>query len=132
MKIILRKLLQEKSAATAVEFALLLPILIILTLGAFEIAIALYKKNQLANAVSIAQRQLQINQAADAQQIKTKIADALINIDSDDVLVTLSDNFTSDGFTERTVTISHNYDFILPLLSVFSVTLRENSSIIVE
>jgi Flp pilus assembly protein TadG len=120
----------RETGVAAVEFALVLPIFLLLVVGIVELAVAFYDQHVLTHASRVAVRSgivLRSPRLPDAtiQQIGTDAANALITFAADTPTVTVTAahgvNASNGNVPNLSVTVSYQYTGLLlgPMLSVF-------------
>ncbi len=102
-------LVKQKGAA-AVEFALVLPILLIVLLGIIDFGLYFYNDLQLTHAARDAARYLSVGNTAGAEQALAEAEDRLVSTSPPSVTLTPG----SQG-EAGTVTVQATYRFITPL-----------------
>lgn len=126
-----RLLLGDRSAAAAIEFAIISVPLVVLTIGIVDFGRTLYTRNNMAHAGDIGARMILIDgQAADATVTAT-IRDAFIAGPSGDLGVILG-TASQSGISFRTIDLSYQIDLLTPLLAVGEITLSHSRRVPVE
>jgi len=100
----------KQEGAAAVEFALLLPVLLIILLGIIDFGLYFYNDLQLTHAARDAARYLSVGNSTGAQQALDDAKDRLVSTSTPAVTLTPG----SQG-QEATVTVTATYNFITPL-----------------
>ena len=108
--------LDNRRGAAAVEFAFALPVLLIVFMGIFEIAMLLYARSTLQFGVDKAARFAIVNQSSTLAELQTKVTDE-INETMNATGVTVSvTSETVSGVNFLVIQASKNYDFSLPFV----------------
>ena len=114
----------SQSGASAIEFALVLPVLIVLLFGIIEFSVLFYDKAMLTNASREGAR-AGINYDWDGSEgwadidtvenvVEAYLGNRLITFGDNETITTkVSDNNTMDHGAPRTVTVEYNYDFLI-------------------
>lgn len=103
----------DSRAATAVEFAFVFPVFVLLIFGLFEFAQALRLNNELSLAASKASRLVMIDDSISNAALETEIRSVLSRLDADTLQVTLSTQ-TIAGQSYRIVELSYPYALSIP------------------
>ena len=115
----------NQSGASAIEFAFLLPVLLLFLFGIIEFSVLFYNKAMITNASREGAR-AGINYDWDGSEgwtdiatvedvVETYLGNMLITFGDNETITTrVSDNDTIlDHGTPRTVTVGYNYDFLI-------------------
>lgn len=102
--------LHRQDGAAAVEFALLLPVLLIILLGIIDFGLYFYNDLQLTHAARDAARYLSVGNSTGAQEALNDAEDRLVSTSAPAVTFTPG----SQG-EETTVMVTATYSFITPL-----------------
>lgn len=121
-----RRFRQDRSGATAVEFALIAQVLLLMIYGIVEFGQALYLRNDLSYAASQTSRAILLNPSLTGAQIAQIATDAMVRADTAELEVTVSTE-TLDGVRHRVVVVSLPYSLSLPLGELSSITLSATS-----
>lgn len=109
MKGLLAGLSKNRSGATAVEFALVSPLLFASMLGTFEAGLALYERNRTGAACSAGAREILISGADDNTAIEAAIRAKYKDAEQEDVSVAFAIRTVSgEDFKEIVVTYTHD------------------------
>lgn len=99
---------KDRAGATAVEFALVMPLVIASIFGTFEAGLAFYEKNRVGAACSAGARQILISGADDNSAIEAAIRGKYKSQEQDSLNVTLGTKTVSgEDFKEIVVTFTH-------------------------
>ena len=118
----LRSSLGEAGGATAVEFGILLPVLMLFVLGTFEFGRALEARNKMSHALSKAVRVINLDSAQTADAITAFITADLTRYGSEDLAVSVSPT-TVAGVDYVNISVTFPFNVIIPF-SDTSVTLN--------
>jgi Flp pilus assembly protein TadG len=118
--------LSDNSGATAVEFAIISSVFIILIFGLSYAAIWMFDKASLQFAVERASRLAAINTAATQNEIATAVNDYLggVGLPRADVVYSVSN---AAGFPVANIQASFAQTYTLPLVSTFNITYSANT-----
>ncbi len=108
--------LGSRRGAAAVEFAFVLPVILIIFMGIFEIAMLLYARSTLQFGVDKAARFAIVNQSSTLADLETKVAEEIgetMNTSGVTVAVTSE---TVSGVDFLVIQASKDYDFSLPFM----------------
>ena len=117
---------KNRSAAAAVEFALVAPLLILTTVVAIQLSVSMFAKHQLTDGVDRAVRLLQINPDTTSQELR----DAIVfryNFDADKVEIVKEVVTLTNGATAIKLTVRAQVDHIFSLLNLNVVSLSAES-----
>lgn len=92
-----RPFLQARAGTTAVEFALLAPVLILFLTGVFLVSLAYYQAATVQWSLERSVRQAMIDESCDAETIKALMADDLKRIGSPAVEITYTRDDSADA-----------------------------------
>ena len=109
-----RARLSGESGAAAVEFALVLPILLVVMFGIVDFGRAYQAKTQLTHAVREGVRTYVVTQDAARGEDKAVASAVSLGLDTDDVTTSGCDS-TSDIGEDATLTATYSFDYITPL-----------------
>lgn len=123
-----RRLLRAESGTALVEFAMVLPIYVVLLLGLVEFGRAFWIRNTLQFAAEEAGRYAMASLVTAPSQLTTKLQSQLSGIDAGlvDVQVTTD---TTGGTNYVTITADYVFEFLVPFLPVGPVTLTGRSRV---
>jgi len=116
-----------------VEFALVLPVILLLVLGTVDFGMLFLTKSQLAAASEAAAREFALNTALTASQIQTSLIGEFPGLPNLTV-----DNPVSSGSNPAvgTVTVHATYTFLSPVIEAFfghpTITLTSTTSMVEE
>jgi Flp pilus assembly protein TadG len=117
MKELKARLRSNREGATAVEFAIILPVLLLILMGLIDFAMALHTKNTLQYAVERAARYAIVNQSGSTGSFSTEVTTHLAGIiDDSSVSITVTPQ-SADGMNFVFIEASQTYNFTLPFIS---------------
>lgn len=129
MKTGLKHFAREQEGATAVEFALVVPVFLIFLFGIISLTQAFWIRNGLQYAVDDAGRYAMINTTATDDQIRTQLRSKLYGMDSSAVTITLS-SATSSGVTYKTIVTTYSFSpFNNGLVSIPTISLSTQARV---
>lgn len=118
------KLLGDTRGATAVEFAIICPLIFASVLGTFETGRALYERNRISAACAAGARAVTLSGASDEAAIEAAVRSKFQDTQQEDVTVLLTDETISGGNFKK-IAVTYDHDMIVNLgrhLSGFSFT----------
>jgi Flp pilus assembly protein TadG len=120
---------KHQRGAAAVEFALVLPILLMVLLGIIDFGLYFYNDLQLTHAARDAARYLSVGDSIGAEAAIAEAEDRLVATSSPSVSLTPG----SQG-EETTVTVTATYNFITPLPTLVGIgsTININASAVMR
>ena len=107
---------------TAIEFAIVLPLFLLILVGAIEYGRALQARNEMSFAVSKAVRVINLDPGRSASEIASLLATDLTRYSSHDLSVTVS-NATISGSSYMNISVNFPFELIIPLAGISSMTL---------
>ncbi len=124
-RIILRHFARRKDGATAVEFAIMGSVMFGVMFGFFDVAFALYVRNNFNHAVNAAAREVYVDPDRKNSEIKADLAARLTKYSKQ---ITTSVSTSTSGPVEyKVINVQMTYHYKSPLLNKFSVTLKGES-----
>ena len=112
----------ETAGVTAVEFAFVVPVFIIMVFGIVEFGQGLKVHNELDHAVSRAARLIMIDNDVAPATVETEVRTFLSALDQGGLSVNMTSN-TVDGRDYRIVTLSYPYELSVPMASGININL---------
>lgn len=125
------RLLVSRCGATAVEFALIAPIFLIMVIGIFEMGRAMWIKSSMQFAVEEASRYAIVNPTATTSTLETQATTALTDMGvgfSGDVTFTATE-IVSGSRTFKQILGSYSFTVLVPLVPFPDVTLSAKSRV---
>ena len=127
---ILRRLAGSRRGATAVEFAMVAPIFIIMVAGVFEMGRAMWIKSSMQYAVEETTRYAIVNTSASTSTLATYASTAYSSSGNSISGATFAATQTTvSGITYISITGSYDFTVIIPLVPFPDVTLSAKSRI---
>jgi Flp pilus assembly protein TadG len=119
-----RRFASDRRAASAVEFAIVGPLLIALLLAIVTFGWTMNCIHSLRLALEQSARALQLNNSLTQAQLETMVQEKLETIGDPDVTVSLAADTSVPGVTAKRITGVYNFNIVLPFLptSSFSYT----------
>jgi hypothetical protein len=114
-----RSFARNLDGATAVEFAIVAPLIFMSVLGTFETGRALYERNRAAEACAAGARAVTLNGAADETAIEAAVRAKFSAELQDQVDVDL-DDVTISGGSFKKIEVVYDHDFIVNFGSGYS------------
>ena len=129
----LRRLKWDVAGATAVEFAVVGPVLFFLVFGIIQTGLLIFTKQQLHYAVESAVRSVMINPAMAESEIRTHILNKMSTINDSDLVVIAPIGTTFLNSTEiRSIIAEYDFDFLVPYSNISPMTLNSDGYAIVN
>lgn len=114
--------LRDQKGVTAIEFAITLPLLLLIVLGTMEFGRVLKARNEMSHALSRAVRVINLDSEQTAEDIATIIDTYLAGYGSDDLDVDVLST-TISGTDYMRISVGFPFHTIIPFSSVSTVTL---------
>jgi len=106
----------DDRGAVAVEFALVLPLLLAILYGILDFGRAYNAQETLTQAARVGARLQSLGKAANDSSVQKAAKDAVSSADVTDIAVKNSESCTAPGVTEVTVTVTGSFVYLgLPL-----------------
>ena len=129
----LRRLKRDVAGVTAIEFAVVAPVLFILVFGIIETGQLIFTKQQLHYAVESAVRSVMINPAMAESEIRTHILNKMSTINDSDLVVIAPIGTTFLNSIEmRNIIAEYDFNFFVPYSNLSSMTLTSDGYAIVN
>lgn len=126
-------LADDRSGTSAVEFAIIAPVLFALLFGVLELGWALHCNQSVDWAVQNAARKLVVTPALTQSQLQTTVQSMLTNIaDPSSVTVSLTEDPAGTSPRLAHVSASYAHTINVPLLSSFDYTYRTSSTMVLN
>lgn len=126
----LKTLMRERRGATAVEFALVVPIFLIMTMGVFEVGRAFWIKSSMQFAVEETTRFAMVNTGASTATLatlaQTNLTAAGVNVAGVTFAATQE---VSGSRTFISVTGTYNFSVVVPIVPIPDITLSVKSRV---
>jgi Flp pilus assembly protein TadG len=113
------RFLASRLGATALEFALVAPLLFASVLGSFETGRVIYQQNHLSAAVAAGARSVTLNGAADETAIRNAILSKYADADRSHVAIALSQE-TISGKTFKKISVTYDHQLLVKYGTGFS------------
>lgn len=124
----LRRLARRHEGATAVEFALVAPVFLMMVLGIFEMGRALWIKAVMQFGLEEATRYALINTSAATATLETYAKSKMTGVFvSSAALAVTATSSISGGVTYMSITASYNFTVLVPIVTIPNVTLQAKS-----
>ena len=120
MKKLLKAFWQADNGASAVEFAMILPVFVTMTLGTIQMSIVYYQAGSVQFALEETAREVMINPSMSLNQIETSIEAKVESLTSQQVSVTYTvDNSGPVSIAQVNATFS--IQVVIPFVPAFTV-----------
>ena len=123
----MNRLFKNKRGATAVEFALVAPVVLVMFMASIEVGRAMWIKSSMQYAVEEATRHVMVNTSNCNSTAETYAAAEIVGFDSSTVTFTATES-TSGSFTFCEVSATYTYTVIAPLVP-FSANFSAKSKV---
>lgn len=124
-----RRLIRDTAGATALEFAIVSPVLILMLIGIFNLGYAMYCGAAVRNAIQRASRVLIMTPTTPASSISASAQALLADVPVNDLAVSVTTETVSSSMqVER---VSWTYDYVLSVPFANTSTLNFSSSMVV-
>ena len=111
---------RQVDGASAVEFALIAPVLIVFLFGIFAVGWAFHCVSSLQLALEQSGRALQIDPTLSQSQLNTMVKNRLADLGDPNVSVALSTG-SINGVTTATISGTYLFQITIPLLPAYSI-----------
>jgi Flp pilus assembly protein TadG len=118
----IQKIKSDCQGSTALEFALLSPVLILFLLGLFVVGWAIHCSQSVRLALEQGGRALQINERLTEQDIATLVRSKLTSIGNPEVLIALADDTSIAGVRAKKLSASYEINIAIPFYGAFMAT----------
>ncbi|MFZ5608108.1 MAG: TadE/TadG family type IV pilus assembly protein [Pseudomonadota bacterium] len=120
----------DQRGVSIAETAFVLPVLLVMMLGLFEVGRVLFTKGVLTHSVQEGARLALVSPAASEDAIKARITQNFTLIDPARLAVfDIDETVNADSTRTIVITVVYNYDLAVPFLSDWAVTLREQETV---
>ena len=126
MKLFRKRL--DESGATAVEFAFIAPVAIVMMLAAVESGRLMFSLNELEASLSEAARELMIDPEASNTEVRTTLCSRFVVVDCDAVTFTATTQ-TVNGRSWRVMTVATPFDSPLSHLLPLPTSLTQSQRV---
>jgi Flp pilus assembly protein TadG len=135
MSVSLDRGLKKEDGVALVELALILPFLILIIMGIFDLGWAIYAKNTIAMSAREGARKGIISGNSDST-IRTQVKNTSIGLNLTDSQITISPSPSRSAGNPIIITVSYTYTPVSPWINMFGPgsgwQLRSQASMIVE
>ena len=129
----LKRLIKNIKGATAVEFAIVLPIFLSFVLGAMEVAHAVYSQGVMRFAIQEVARTIMVNSELSPSDIESAVNEKLSGLNVADIIdITATEVDNGDTTATLTLFVSYKYDFEVPLVTTIPLVFDSKTSVIRE
>ncbi|ASP35666.1 TadE/TadG family type IV pilus assembly protein [Labrenzia sp. VG12] len=118
-----RRLLQDRSGATAVELSLVLPFFLMIFLAIVEIGQALQTWNEVHHALGRAIRLVNIDASTTPSEINEAMRAYLTGVDADTLTVT-AEQVTTSGIDHIKISVGIPFDIVLPFADISTINIH--------
>ena len=117
-----------QGGATAVEFAIIAPVFLVMVLGTVELGRAMWIKASIQYAVEETTRYAMVNTGTSMSDLQTYAGTQLIGVEEADVTF-VAQTESADGSSFVSITGSHNFSVLVPIVPLPDVTLSAKSRV---
>ncbi len=127
----LKHIIQDIRGATAVEFAMVLPLFLSFVLGTMEVGHAVYSQGVMRFAIQEVSRTIMVDSSLSVAQIEKAVSTNLQGLNVANI-VSLSATEVDNGDTTVTLTlfVSYKYDFEIPLITTIPLIFDSKTVVI--
>lgn len=122
------RLFFDKQGATVVEFAVALPVLVVLMIGILQYGIVLHTSGGLRNALGEGIRHAKVFPNATEASVLQKTRDALVGINPGGITALTFERGVSNGAAFGRLTVSYQAKPVIPFVPVQVITLTETKT----
>lgn len=125
----LRRLAEDRSGVSAVEFAFLAPVLLGLMFGVIELGRIAYTQGVVSFAAEEATRYAVVNYNISEEEVRDLTEDCLLGVDRDRInaIVVTGPIDPVDNTRTISVDVSYSFEFLLPFLPQDTIAISGNS-----
>jgi Flp pilus assembly protein TadG len=124
----LSRLAVSKGGASALEFAILLPVFVMLLFGTVQLGVLFYYAGTVQHALEETAREVMVVQDMTPAQVESAIRNRLEDLTTVDVVVTYDVDSVGDASVAH-VNAAFTLDIIIPFVPSFSVPMDAHTSI---
>jgi len=124
-----RGIIADRGGATALEFAILAPVLIMMLIGIFNVGYAMYCGSAVRNAVQRSARVLVATPSTTAATLTQSAEAMLVDVPVNNLTLTITTEQVTAAEQIKRVSWTYNYDLWIPLINAQSLSF--NSSMVV-
>jgi Flp pilus assembly protein TadG len=129
----LRRFIKNIKGATAVEFAIVLPIFLSFVLGTFEVAHAVYSQGVMRFAIQEIARTIMVDSGLSPSDVEIAVNAKLSGLNVADIVdITATQVDNKDTTETLTLFVSYKYDFEVPLVATIPLVFDSKTSVIRE
>lgn len=125
-----KRLIRDRGGASAVEFALVAPMFLMLLFAVWEFGWALHNAASVNYALEEASRQLMLNPSMTAAQLQAEVQERIDDIGSGTVTVTLQRS-TVGGVNFAQATSTYVHQVLIPFIPSDALTLQSTVRVVV-
>jgi Flp pilus assembly protein TadG len=128
LRALFQRLRKNRWGATAVEFALVFPVFIVMVAGIVELSRAMWIKATLQFAIEQTARHAVVNTSLTTDELETYAATQLPSLSGDDI--TFAATSTSfGGFDYITLTASYSFTTVIPIVDIPPIALNASTRV---
>lgn len=131
MRRILARLLGDRSAAAALEFAIISVPLVLLSVGTVDFGRVLYIRSDMDYAADLGARLILIDGLATDAAVAAEVREAFVAGPPNDLEISMG-VASESGVIFRTISLSYRVDLLTPFVSAGEITLTHDRRVPVE
>jgi Flp pilus assembly protein TadG len=116
----LRKALRDRSGGAALEFAILGPVFLLLLIGFFQLAWAMFCASSVRYALHNSARSLVLNPTMSQSQLQTLVQAAVSPLARPNVSVSLTRAYPNSGLQLATATATYSFQIVVPFMPTYN------------
>ena len=125
----LKRFSEDQSASSALEFAILGPIFLMMFLGSLMLGWAIFTISNVNFVAERAGRVLQLNPAMSSSEVSTAIKGQLAYLDQNNLTVALVISTGTGGYRMGRATVTYQFQFEVPLVGVYPISYSSTVSV---
>ena len=120
----------DESGVSAIEFAIVFPILVMLITGIIQVSNALYTESVMKHSIQEISRRAMVDTTFTATEMKAEILKKVSKrgLSADDVTIVEVSN--GDGSATVTFNLGYDYEMSIPFVFTRTLTLKTNSELL--
>ncbi len=124
-----KRFAKEQSGSSAIEFAILGPIFLMMFLGCLMLGWAIFTISNVNFVAERAGRVLQLNPTMTSSQVSKAIKSQLAYLDQQNLTVALAISTGTGGYRMGRATVTYQFQFEVPLVGVYPIAYSSTVSV---
>jgi Flp pilus assembly protein TadG len=120
------------SGAAAIEFAILMPVLVLFIVGTFAVSWAIHGVSSVNYALEQTSRMLQLDRTVSVSSLQSAINAKLASLGKQQVTLTLTHEAPAGDTDIAHVTARYDFPVRVPLLTTWSLTFQRTATVILS